>query len=228
MARTARMARRARGDATRERIFVAALARFRKQGFEATTMREIAGDAGVAVGAAYYYFPSKDAIVLAYFDETQRMTAQRVAATFDETTDVRERLGSAFHARLDVLSRDRKLLSAIFHSIADPAVDISIFGKKTKRVRDESIRLFERAIEPSPAFSALDDAAKRVLVLALWSLHMGVLLYFVHDRSKNQDKTRRLVDQALDMVCGLLPVAPELAPMFGGQVAAILSQAELL
>jgi AcrR family transcriptional regulator len=220
--------RLARGEATRAKIFAVALARLRKRGFEATTMREIAEDAGVALGAAYYYFPSKEAIVLAYFDETQRLTAQRMTETFAETTDVRERLGVAFHARLDVLARDRKLLSAIFHSIADPANDISIFGKRTKRVRDESIRLFGQAVEPSPAFAALDDAAKRVLVLSLWSLHMGVLLYFVHDRSKGQEKTRRLVDQALDMVCGLLPIAPELAPMFGGQVAAILKDAELL
>jgi AcrR family transcriptional regulator len=220
--------RLARGEATRAKIFAAALARFRKHGFEATTMREIAEDAGVALGAAYYYFRSKDAIVLAYYDETQRLTAQRVSETFAGTVDVRERLGVAFHARLDVLARDRKLLSAIFHSIADPSADISIFGKKTKRVRDDSIRLFGQAIEPSPAYDALDDAAKRVLVLSLWSLHMGVLLYFVHDRSKQQEKTRRLVDQALDMVCGLLPVAPELAPMFGGTLAAILKDADLL
>lgn len=225
----ARMARRLpRGEATRAKIFAAALARFRKRGFEATTMRDIAEDAGVALGAAYYYFPSKDAIVLAYYDETQRLTAQRVAETFAETTDVRERLGIAFHARLDVLARDRKLLSAIFHSIADPSADISIFGKKTMRVRDESIRLFGQAVLPSPAYAALDEPAKRVLVLSLWSLHMGVLLYFVHDRSKKQEKTRRLVDQSLDMVCGLLPVAPELAPMFGGAVATILKDAGLL
>ena len=30
------------------------------------------------------------------------------------------------------------------------------------------------------------------------------------------------------MVCALLPVAPELAPMFGGQVAAILREAGIL
>ena len=224
----AKARRLARGEATRAKIFASALSRFRKQGFDATTMRDVAADAGVALGAAYYYFPSKEAIVLAYFDETQRLTAERMAETFAETTDVRERLGAAFNARLDVLARDRKLLSAIFHSIADPANDISIFGKQTKRVRDESIRLFGMAVEPSPAYAALDEAAKRVLVLSLWSLHMGVLLYFVHDRSKKQEKTRRLVDQALDMVCGLLPIAPELAPVFGGQVAAILKDAELL
>jgi AcrR family transcriptional regulator len=220
--------RLARGEATRAKIFTAALARFRKRGLEATTMRDIAEDAGVAVGAAYYYFPSKDAIVLAYYDETQRLTAQRAAEAFAETTDVRQRLGVAFHARLDVLARDRKLLSGIFHSIADPAADISIFGKRTKRVRDDSIRLFSEAVAPSPAVAALDERSRRILDLSLWSLHMGVLLYFVHDRSKGQMRTRHLIDQTLDMVCGLLPIAPELAPMFGGPVATILSEADLL
>jgi AcrR family transcriptional regulator len=191
-------------------------------------MREIAESAGVALGAAYYYFPSKDAIVLGYYDDTQRVTSQRAAEAFAETDDVRERLGVTFHARLDVLARDRKLLSAIFHSIADPGADISVFGKKTKRVRDDSIRLFSEAVSPSPAIAALDPAARRILDLSLWSLHMGVLLYFVHDRSKGQMKTRRLVDQTLDMVCGLLPIAPELAPMFGGPIATILAEADLL
>jgi AcrR family transcriptional regulator len=220
--------RRARGEATRAKIFAAALARFRKRGFDATTMREIADDAGVALGAAYYYFPSKDAIVLAYYDETQRMTAAQAAEAFAENDDIRRRLGVTFHARLDVLARDRKLLSGLYRSIADPAADISIFAKKTKRLRDDSIRLFAEALAPSPAVAALDADARRVLELSLWSLHMGVLLYFVHDRSKGQEKTRRLVDQSLDMVCALLPIAPELAPMFGGQVASILRDAQLL
>ena len=36
---------------------------FRERGFEQTTMRDIAGRAGVSLGAAYYYFASKEAIV---------------------------------------------------------------------------------------------------------------------------------------------------------------------
>jgi len=53
-------------EATREQIFWAALDLFKEQGFGATTMREIATRAGAATGAAYYYFDSKDAIVLAF------------------------------------------------------------------------------------------------------------------------------------------------------------------
>ena len=74
----------------------------------------------------------------------------------------------------------------------------------------------------------LDAAARRVLVLALWSLHMGVMLYFIHDASPKQQKTRALVDQSLDLVAGLLPLAPQLAPMFGSAIGTILTQAGLL
>lgn len=218
----------ARGEETRAKIFAAALARFRKHGFDGTTMREIADDAGVALGGAYYYFPSKDAIVLAYYDETQRVVAARTAEIFARTTDVRERLGAAFHARLDVLARDRKLLSGLFRSIADPSADLSIFGERTREVREDSIRLFAEAASTSEAVASLDDAARRVLALSLWSLHMGMILYFIHDRSPRQAKTRALVDHSLDLVCNVLPVAPQLAPMFGGQIARILEDADLL
>ncbi len=55
-----------KSEETRERILNAALKLFRDRGFEAATMRDIAEEAGVATGAAYYYFPSKDAIVMEY------------------------------------------------------------------------------------------------------------------------------------------------------------------
>ncbi|MGA2132850.1 MAG: helix-turn-helix domain-containing protein, partial [Bryobacteraceae bacterium] len=42
----------ARSAETRARIMEAAMELFRRQGFEATTMREIAVEAGVATGAA--------------------------------------------------------------------------------------------------------------------------------------------------------------------------------
>jgi len=61
-----------KSDETRARILEAALAVFRERGFSSATMREIAAHAKVAVGAAYYYFDSKDAIVMAFYERTQR------------------------------------------------------------------------------------------------------------------------------------------------------------
>jgi AcrR family transcriptional regulator len=219
---------RKQGEETRARIHTAALTLFRKKGFDATTMRDIAAAGGVALGAAYYYFPSKEAIVLAYYERTHRESSAKAEAVFATTEDVRARLGAAFHGKLDVLARDRKLLSGLFRSIADPSAEVSIFGERTRAVRDESILLFDRAIAPAPELAMIDQGARKVLVLALWSLHMGVMLYFIHDTSRGQQKTRALVDRTLDLVTGLLPIAPQLAPMFGDAIGSILTDAGLL
>jgi AcrR family transcriptional regulator len=219
---------RKRGEDTRARIHAAALTLFRKKGFDATTMRDIAAAGGVALGAAYYYFPSKEAIVLAYYERTHRESSAQAEALFATTDDIRARLGAAFHAKIDVLAKDRKLLSGLFRSIADPSAEVSIFGERTRAIRDESILLFDRAVAPAPELAMIDEGARRVLVLALWSLHMGVMLYFIHDTSRGQQRTRALVDRSLDLITTLLPIAPQLAPMFGDAIGSILSDAGLL
>lgn len=218
----------AKGEETRDRIHAAALSLFRKKGFDATTMRDVAAAADVALGAAYYYFPSKEALVLAYYERTHAQSTARSEAAFARTNDVRARLGATFHARLDVLARDRKLLAALFRSIADPSAAASIFGDQTTAIREESIGVFERAIAPAPELALLDADARRVFVLALWSLHMGTILYFIHDTSTKQQRTRALVDSSLDLVVNLLPLAPGLFPVFGHAIGSILANAGLL
>ena len=51
--------------------------------------------------------------------------------------------------------------------------------------------LFDRAIAPAPSRRARRLSARRVLVLALWSLHMGVMLYFIHDTSRGSAEDAR-------------------------------------
>jgi AcrR family transcriptional regulator len=60
-----------KGEVTRQHVLATALALFRRQGFARTTMRDIAHAAGLSLGAAYHYFPSKDALVMAYYEWTQ-------------------------------------------------------------------------------------------------------------------------------------------------------------
>lgn len=52
----------AKSEATRARALDAALELFSQQGFRATTIRQIAEQAGLSVGNVYYHFASKEAI----------------------------------------------------------------------------------------------------------------------------------------------------------------------
>lgn len=59
----------ARGAETRQRIARAALTLFAERGVRETTIRDIAGALGMAEGALYRHFPSKDALAAALFTE---------------------------------------------------------------------------------------------------------------------------------------------------------------
>ena len=59
----------AKGAQTRQAILGAAIARFGREGYRATSVADIARDAGVGGTVAYAYFPNKEALFLAAIDE---------------------------------------------------------------------------------------------------------------------------------------------------------------
>jgi AcrR family transcriptional regulator len=211
-----------KSSATREKILETALRLFRKRGFERTTMRDVAKAAGVAVGAAYYYFPSKDALVMAYYERTQANHTTLAREKMSAATSLDGRLRAVLHTKIDTIERDRKLLSALFRSAGDPASELSIFAGKTRRVRDESIALFREALAAEKLPAELESA----LALALWSLSMGIVLFFIHDESPNHEKTRRLVDRSVETLAPMMPMAPMLAPL-GTSVLGVLREVGL-
>jgi AcrR family transcriptional regulator len=212
-----------KSEKTKEKILASALSLFRRKGFDRTTMRDVAKASGLALGAAYYYFPSKESLVLAYYHRTQDEHSRRAREAMQRAPDLRARVGAVFFTKLEILKRDRKLLGAIFKSVGDPEDPLSVFGEAAKDVRDESIRLFDEALEGTE----LDPTTRAVAARAFWSLHMGALLYYLHDRSPDQEKTRELVNGALDLAVQLVAAAPMMGGMLA-PVADLLGRAGLL
>jgi len=64
---------------TRERILDAALTLFADQGYDATSMREIAEQLGMTKAALYYHFDSKADIVRTMLEETDQKVAELTA-----------------------------------------------------------------------------------------------------------------------------------------------------
>jgi len=94
---------RATSEETRRRIVETALTLFRERGFDETTIRDIASEAGLSLGAAYYYFKSKEAIVAAYYDYVQTEHQLRARETFARAGDLRSRLRGAIHTKIDIV-----------------------------------------------------------------------------------------------------------------------------
>jgi AcrR family transcriptional regulator len=211
---------------TRSHILSTALRVFRERGLEASTMRELAAAAGASLGSAYYYFPSKEAIIQAYYDDVQAEHARRVSAALAEKhVDLKDRLRAAFHTKLDILQGDRKLLSALFRYTGEPQHPLSAVGDGTRKNRQQSMAVFQAALGDE----RFPDDIRAVLPTALWALHMGMILYFIYDESPGQQRTRQLVDGVLSLLVRLLALVKLsiLKPLRGGLLA-LLRDAGLL
>jgi AcrR family transcriptional regulator len=211
---------------TRNHILSTALCIFRERGFEAATMRDLAAAADTSLGSAYYYFPSKEAIIQAYYDDVQAEHTARVAAALsDSSLDLKERLRIAFHSKLEILQGDRRLLGALFRYTGEPGHPLSVLGSGTLQNRQQSIAVFTSAI----GNERLPDDIRVLLPTALWALHMGILLYFIYDDSPAQERTHRLVDGTLTLLTRLLSLAklPLLKPV-RGSVLTLLREAGLI
>ena len=188
-----------KSDATRRKLLDRALRLFQHRGVAATTMRDIARAAGLALGAAYYYFPSKEALLFAYYEAYQ---AQAQAAAERATGSVRERLGAAFHARLASVRPYRRMLASIIGRLVDPGDPLSALSAQQRAVRERAIAVLARILSGA----GLSAETVRLTASALWLMQMAGLLLYVHDDSPEQARTHQLVDNALDLLVPMLPI----------------------
>lgn len=74
-----------RKAAMRARILAAARRLFADQGYAATTLQQVVAAAGTSIGNCYFYFPNKEALLLAVADELIAEVSQAIDAALART-----------------------------------------------------------------------------------------------------------------------------------------------
>jgi len=200
-----------KAEETRERIIDAALRRFRDQGFDETTMRDVAAEAGMATGAAYYYFRSKEELVMALYARTSEEARHLIPAALGRSRDLKKRLRAVIDAKFEQFADHRRLLGALVRIGMDPKHPLSPFAKETAPMREESIDFFHDALEGTRLPGDLEE----FLPGLLWLYQLGLILFWIYDESPGQRKTRRLTDASLDILVRLIELSslPLMGPL---------------
>ena len=189
---------RARGKQTRQLILETALRLFRERGYAETTMRAIAKEAGVAVGNAYYYFDSKEHLIQGFYDQLQLDHRAAADEVFAREEDFAARLRGVMHTGITLNEPYHAFAATFFKTAAEPTSPLSPFSNESSPARESSISLFRDALNGSDA--KLDPELRKELPELLWLAWMGVILFWVYDKSPDQRRTHRLIDGAVPLI----------------------------
>lgn len=196
-----------KAEATSARILHVAVDLFRRRGFEQTTMREIAAKAGVSLGSAYYYFDSKEDLVMAFYEQAIEAMAPRMEAALAGATSFEERIAATMAVKFEYFEPNRSFLGALFRHAADPQKRLSPFSEATRHIRERDQMYFERAIAMKSGGVRVPEDLAPFLPKLLWLYQMGLILHWIYDRSPDQRRTHALREKSLVLLVGSLKLA---------------------
>jgi AcrR family transcriptional regulator len=133
----------------RDRILTAAMARFAREGFHATSMADVIDEAGMSAGGVYRYFEGKEALIEAIVErllERLQVPLEEAIANVDSAAD-------AIGALLAATSR-------AFRDPADPSARL-VPQMWTEALRDERVRA-RAAASYAQVLRRLSELAERL------------------------------------------------------------------
>lgn len=171
-------------------------------GYEKSTMRMIADRANVNVALSYYYFPSKEHLVLEFYRIFSRDFIEGSAAVVERSSKLEARLTGVAETMFATAGRYHAFAGSLFATAASPTSPLNPFSADCTEIRADGVALCERVIDGcTPRIP--DDLAEELPFL-LWVLNLGMLYCWMHDHSEHQQKTRTILRLSVRLVVGLL------------------------
>ena len=112
-----------------------------------------------------------------------------------------------------MLAPYHRFSSGLFRTAADPDSPLSPFSEESRQLREEAIRFMGEVFTGSSQRVPKDLA--RELPYLLWLYLMGIILFWLHDRSPDARRTYAFAERTGDVIVRLVKLAsnPLLAPV---------------
>jgi len=178
-----------KAELTRERILQAALTLFRTNGYENTTLRQIAAESGSSLGLAYRYFRCKEEFVLAFYEALAAEFIQQIPNL--PQGKIAQRFTAAFRLKLSLVEPHNELIGVLLSSALNPNSRVAVLGKASVGIRVRMQSAFSRLVNESE--DAPDASTAGALAKLLYILHLALLYFRVNDRTPGGLATRELL-----------------------------------
>jgi AcrR family transcriptional regulator len=164
-----------KGERTRRAILDAAIVRFGRDGYRATSVADIARDASVGGTVAYAYFPSKEALFLAAVDEDAAGVISEGLVTVMRDGDVEDWRQTLIYSLVGAVEHHplaRRLLAGLEPEVTDRVLEIPALNELRKACA-ERLRAEQEAGTVRPDIDP--DVIGNGVVAIILSLLMSVV-----------------------------------------------------
>jgi AcrR family transcriptional regulator len=183
-----------KSEQTRALILETAMRLFQERGYDKTTMRAIAKEAGVSVGNAYYYFAGKEHLIQGFYDRIAAEHQVAVREILDRERDLEARLAGVLRAWLDIAAPYHEFAVQFFKNAADPDSPLSPFSPESEHARVEAISV-HREVLAGATKTKVPEELRDVLPELMWLSQMGLVLYWIFDRTEGRERSYRLAER---------------------------------
>ena len=180
---------------TRQKIVNVAIDLFQRQGFNNTTMEQIAEDADVARKTLYNHFPVKDAIVDEYVRGISKESNQQILKTLPDFPDTRSRLLNTLDKVYEQVETNPEIVGIVMvYRLRNMNQGAGYRGGGSQSLIAEIIRLGQEAGE------IRQDISAKLLVKQIDILRSVVVMDWLNDSSSLElrKEIAKLVDLFLD------------------------------
>ncbi len=185
-----------KGIQTRERLLDTALGLFVENGYEATTMRDIAAAAQSSLGLAYRYFSSKEEMVLSLYMRLAEQMEEEIGVL--APVPIAEGFYRAMQIKLRQLEPYRDVLGALFGVAMMPYSGVAVLGNHTLAIRQRAGTIFFGLT--AHATDAPPEPLASELATVLYMLHLALILFWLNDPTPGTRATQDLLALARDVL----------------------------
>lgn len=175
------------------RVLDSAMTLFSEKGYEKTTMRAISKEAKLGLGALYYYFPSKEAIITTFYEQLQQELQSEWAEKDDAGLGLNARVKAFLKLKFGKLEPYRPLLKVLLKEAVDPDSALSPFSADSRGALDGSLSIFQSMVRVDGDKEKEEERMAKLL----WMGHLGLIALWVHKPEK--------IDKAIDAFADLAP-----------------------
>ena len=142
-----------------------------QQGFNETSMNQIAGKTGIGKSTIYDYFSSKDEIILLLLDEPLAEVRSRAEEIEAEPGTAAERLTQILEMHLDVLLRDKAFIFKLSFEFQRLPLDVQVRHETKRQTYQQLLReLIQKGIEEGNFRQVDPDLTVKILLSILSSV----------------------------------------------------------